>query len=376
MGGRLPDPPSHPPGRAARQPDAVRRTRLGRLAPRTRCGAGGSCRRHRATDRRASAFPARAGISPARPGPQRNAVDRTAGRPSDRAGRHRSRGDACPLLGRRCAARTPPPPRFAIIGYGKLGGKELGYASDLDIVFLYDDDDVAAAESYARLALRINAWLTSATAAGRLYETDLRLRPGWSERITGVELRGVSALPAQPGVVMGAPGAHPRAFRRGRRAGSVPHSSRARGHPAHAARRGEAQRRRCRNAHGRCMPAHPNRSGLFDLKHDPGGMVDVEFSVQYLGARACARACGTHPQCRQYRVAQAGGGPWARAVSQSLPVRPRRTVTIGACSTSCGCRAHARPGWSRRRTSRGAPRSARSGSPYSGATGKAETEIG
>src|SRR5439155_2728741 len=69
------------------------------------------------------------------------------------------------------------PPKFATIGYGKLGGKELGYASDLDIVFLYDDNDDAAAEGYARLAQRINGWLTSATAAGRLYETDLRLRP-------------------------------------------------------------------------------------------------------------------------------------------------------------------------------------------------------
>src|SRR5213595_4196044 len=74
------------------------------------------------------------------------------------------------------------PPRFAIIGYGKLGGKELGYASDLDLVFLYDvETDSAdadrAVERYARLAQRLNTWLTSTTAAGRLYDTDLRLRP-------------------------------------------------------------------------------------------------------------------------------------------------------------------------------------------------------
>jgi len=68
-------------------------------------------------------------------------------------------------------------PGFAIIGYGKLGGKELGYASDLDIIFLYDDDDERASEIYGRLAQRINTWLTSTTAAGVLYETDLRLRP-------------------------------------------------------------------------------------------------------------------------------------------------------------------------------------------------------
>ncbi len=68
-------------------------------------------------------------------------------------------------------------PQFAIVSYGKLGGKELGYASDLDIIFLYDDDDPQAPETYARLAQRINTWLSSATSAGILYETDLRLRP-------------------------------------------------------------------------------------------------------------------------------------------------------------------------------------------------------
>src|SRR5664279_1417608 len=69
------------------------------------------------------------------------------------------------------------PPRFAVIGYGKLGGKELGYASDLDLVFIYDDPDDNAAQEYARLAHRLTTWLTSTTAAGRLYDTDLRLRP-------------------------------------------------------------------------------------------------------------------------------------------------------------------------------------------------------
>ena len=52
-------------------------------------------------------------------------------------------GDA----GSRCRARREPPFKFAIIGYGKLGGKELGYASDLDLVFLYDDPDRRGAAS-------------------------------------------------------------------------------------------------------------------------------------------------------------------------------------------------------------------------------------
>jgi len=68
-------------------------------------------------------------------------------------------------------------PKFAVIGYGKLGGKELGYASDLDIIFLYDDDAPEAGEVYARFAQRINNWFNSLTSAGLLYETDLQLRP-------------------------------------------------------------------------------------------------------------------------------------------------------------------------------------------------------
>src|SRR6185436_4209357 len=68
-------------------------------------------------------------------------------------------------------------PRFAVVGYGKLGGKELGYASDLDIIFVYDDPGENAGEVYARLAQRVNTWLSSRTTSGMLFETDLELRP-------------------------------------------------------------------------------------------------------------------------------------------------------------------------------------------------------
>jgi [glutamine synthetase] adenylyltransferase / [glutamine synthetase]-adenylyl-L-tyrosine phosphorylase len=69
------------------------------------------------------------------------------------------------------------PSGFAIIGYGKLGSKELGYASDLDLVFLYDENAGIAADKYAKLAQRLSSWLNTMTAGGVLYETDLRLRP-------------------------------------------------------------------------------------------------------------------------------------------------------------------------------------------------------
>jgi glutamate-ammonia-ligase adenylyltransferase len=65
---------------------------------------------------------------------------------------------------------------FCVVGYGKLGGKELGYASDLDVIFLYDGES-AGAEQLARVAQRVTTWMTGHTAAGVLYDLDLRLRP-------------------------------------------------------------------------------------------------------------------------------------------------------------------------------------------------------
>nr|UOP05660.1 bifunctional [glutamate--ammonia ligase]-adenylyl-L-tyrosine phosphorylase/[glutamate--ammonia-ligase] adenylyltransferase [Conchiformibius kuhniae] len=84
---------------------------------------------------------------------------------------------ALPEVWRRIAKIHRPDPQFAVIGYGKLGGKELGYASDLDLVYLYDDPHPEAAENYAKLARRLNTCLSGSTGAGTLYELDLRLRP-------------------------------------------------------------------------------------------------------------------------------------------------------------------------------------------------------
>lgn len=70
-----------------------------------------------------------------------------------------------------------PDPQFAVIGYGKLGGKELGYSSDLDLVYLYQDDHPDAIDLYTKLARRMSTWLSGSTGAGTLYDTDLRLRP-------------------------------------------------------------------------------------------------------------------------------------------------------------------------------------------------------
>ena len=86
-----------------------------------------------------------------------------------------------------------------MIGYGSLGGAELGFASDLDLVFVYDDAIGAAAKAmaraplegvryFARLAQRVVHWLTTQTHAGRLYDVDVRLRPDGGKGLLVVSL--------------------------------------------------------------------------------------------------------------------------------------------------------------------------------------------
>ena len=90
---------------------------------------------------------------------------------------------------------------FAIIGYGKLGGIELGYASDLDLVFIHGAEDenlptngerpLALQTFFARLGQRVIHLLTAHTAAGVLYEADMRLRP---DGASGMLVSGLKAF--------------------------------------------------------------------------------------------------------------------------------------------------------------------------------------
>jgi glutamate-ammonia-ligase adenylyltransferase len=93
------------------------------------------------------------------------------------------------------------PGGIAVIGYGSLGGAELGFASDLDLVFVYDgalaqvESDGArpleGARYFARIAQRVVHWLTTQTRAGKLYDVDVRLRPDGGK---GLLVVGVQAF--------------------------------------------------------------------------------------------------------------------------------------------------------------------------------------
>ena len=182
-------------------------------------------------------------------------------------------------------------PLFAVIAYGKLGGKELGYVSDLDVVFLYDDDDQEAPALYAKLAQRFITWMTSHTSAGTLFDIDIALRPD-----------GASGLLVSPIAT----------FEKYQRTSAWlwEHQAltRARfcaGDSAIGARfealreavllqsRDEKKlREEICAMRKRMHDAHPNRSAEFDVKHDAGGMIDIEFAVQYI----VLRYASAHPE--------------------------------------------------------------------------------
>ena len=194
-----------------------------------------------------------------------------------------------------------PEPRFAAIAYGKLGGLELGYGSDLDLVFVFDDEHEDAPDIYAALARKLINWLTAQTREGDLYEIDTALRPNgnsgllvtsfdayadyqqnrgsntaWTwEHQAMTRARLLAPRLAEGAPAPGAEAAEP-PFDLTARFNAVRHAVLTAPRD-HAALRAEIVAMR-----DRMQAANPVRAGLFDLKHSPGGMVEAEFATQYL----------------------------------------------------------------------------------------------
>jgi glutamate-ammonia-ligase adenylyltransferase len=198
---------------------------------------------------------------------------------------------------------TLPGRGLAIVALGKLGGREMNVGSDLDLVFVYDvppelgedwttmrsdgERPLAPMHYYARLAQRTIAALDAATAEGRLYEVDMRLRPSGK---SGPIATGLAA------------------FARYQReeAWTWEHMAltRARvvaGDPQFATEIDKALREiLCRprdpdrlvvdiaDMRRRMAETHPS-GNLWDVKHLRGGMVDIDFIVQYLQLRHAAK---------------------------------------------------------------------------------------
>ena len=208
-------------------------------------------------------------------------------------------------------------PGFVIIGYGKVGGIELGHGSDLDLVFIHDGDPQAetdgakpidGAQFFTRLGQRIIHLLTAQTNSGQLYEVDMRLRPSGAAGLLVSSLGAFARYQESEAwtwehqallrarVLVGASDV-----------GAAFEQVRAR---VLGRKRDEAELRKevsemrakmrdnlGTRATGAGMGANAfDASASFDLKQDAGGIVDIEFMVQY-AALAWSRA---HPELLRY----------------------------------------------------------------------------
>ena len=190
--------------------------------------------------------------------------------------------ETLPLVWSKIKNRHCPEPKFAVIGYGKMGGKELGYASDLDLVYLYDDADQDAQENYTRLGQRLNTWLSSQTSAGILFETDLRLRPNGDSGLLAVSVDAFRDYQLNKAWVW-----EHQALTRARFCAGDGEVGRRfeeiRIEILRQQRDLDKLREEVVAMRQKMIDAHASKSATeFGLKHDPGGIVDVEFIVQYL----------------------------------------------------------------------------------------------
>jgi glutamate-ammonia-ligase adenylyltransferase len=171
-----------------------------------------------------------------------------------------------------------PDGALAVLGLGKLGGRELGYAADLDVVFVHTGDE-AAVEWFSRLAQRLVNALRQRTAQGRLYELDTRLRPSGTQGLLVSSLSGwrryhseVARLWERQALIKLRPVAGDRAL-----GAEVERLARETvyGQPADERQVREAiitMREKIERELG----------GKRDLKTGAGGLIDVEFAAQYL----------------------------------------------------------------------------------------------
>ena len=176
-------------------------------------------------------------------------------------------------------------PQFGIVGYGKLGGKELGYGSDLDIVFVFDDDDENAGEIYAAFVRKLINWLTVKTGEGDLFEIDTALRPNGNSGLLVSSFDSFANYQQRRGSNTAWTWEHQAMTRARFVLGSADLERRfdeVRTAVITAPRDPAALAQEIIDMRERVHTAHPVPPGSFDVKHSRGGMVDIEFAMQFL----------------------------------------------------------------------------------------------
>ncbi len=179
---------------------------------------------------------------------------------------------------------------FAVIAYGKLGGLELGYGSDLDMVFIHAGDKgqtsgahpIENSQFYARLGQRVVHLLTTHTAAGRIYEVDMRLRPSGSSGMIVSHYTSFQAYQSQDAWTW-----EHQALLRTRAIIGDKHLTgwfnRVREDILTRRRDKKVLQKEVLTMREKMRSNLAKKSlGDFDLKQGRGGMVDIEFLVQFL----------------------------------------------------------------------------------------------
>jgi glutamate-ammonia-ligase adenylyltransferase len=180
---------------------------------------------------------------------------------------------------------------FTIVAYGKLGGLELGYGSDLDLVFLHTgvpgktagaNQSIDNSQFFARLGQRVIHILTAHTAAGVLYDIDMRLRPSGSSGILVSHIDAFDEYMMQKAWTW----EHQALIRARAVAGDRRLASRfekiRKNVIALPRKRGRLRDEVSGMRHRMRRELLKPEPGMFDLKQDTGGIVDIEFLVQYL----------------------------------------------------------------------------------------------
>ena len=176
-------------------------------------------------------------------------------------------------------------PQIAVIGYGKLGGKELGYGSDLDIVFIYEDNDENAGEIYSSFVRKLITWLDTKTSEGDLFEIDTALRPNGNSGMLVTSIASFADYQEKRGSNTAWTWEHQAMTRARFVAGFEPLRAKfdqVRQNVISAPRDLPALQQEIIAMRDKVRSAHAVKADEFDVKHSPGGMVDAEFAVQYL----------------------------------------------------------------------------------------------
>jgi glutamate-ammonia-ligase adenylyltransferase len=199
-----------------------------------------------------------------------------------------------PMCGEGTARR---PVSICVVGYGKLGGIELGYSSDLDLVFLHDSHGEQQETTgtsrpidnqlfFVRLAQRIMHLLTMHSAAGRLYEVDVRLRPSGKGGLLVTSIKAFAEYQEREAWTWEHQALlHARAVAGASRLRSEFEAIRLQvlaDHVKRASLRDEV--RNMRERMRKELSASLSGRG-FDIKQDAGGVADIEFLAQYWALR-------------------------------------------------------------------------------------------